>query len=212
MNTARRLIPVIVVLIVLIVVAAVGYRAYQTDAAPTPVELMDAGIVMLPQGKALPALNFTTQDKEAITLDSLKGQWRLMFFGYTFCPDVCPATLAQLKQLFAKLPEQDRVRLGVTFVTVDPARDTPERLKQYVEFFNPGFKAINGSMTDTQTLANTVGIPFIPADTTQASYTVDHGANLVLIDPNGKAVGYVRQPMKLDLLAQQLPRLMNAKR
>lgn len=212
MTNARRLVLILAIFLAVIAVAALGYRAYRTDAAPTPAELMDAGIVMLPQGKALPALNFTNQDKEAITLDSLKGQWRLMFFGYTFCPDVCPATLAQLKQLFTKLPEKDRNALGVTFVTVDPARDTPERLKQYVEFFNPGFKALAGDMADTQTLANTVGIPFIPADTTQQSYTVDHGANLVLIDPNGRAVGYVRQPMQLDLLVQQLPRLMEAKR
>ncbi|TWI57579.1 protein SCO1/2 [Pseudomonas duriflava] len=209
MTTARRTALVIVALIALIVAASLGYRAFQAERGPDPAALREAGIILLPKSKPLPALEFTTQDKEAVSTDTLKGQWRLFFFGYTFCPDVCPATLAQLRQLFMKLPERDRDRLGVTFVTVDPARDTPERLKQYIEFFNPRFQALASSLENTQKLSSAIGIPFIPADTTKEHYTVDHGANLALVNPNAEIVGYVRQPLALDALARELPALMS---
>ncbi|WP_278957323.1 SCO family protein [Aquipseudomonas alcaligenes] len=172
------------------------------------VAMLDAGIVLLPQSRTLPALSLTNQDGQAVAVDNLKDKWSLLFFGYTFCPDICPATLAQLRQLQGMLPAETRERLRVVLVTVDPHRDTPEQLKKYLAFFDAGFQGLTGAQEDIQKLANGVSIPFIPADTSQENYTVDHSGNLVIIGPDGTQRGFIRAPLNNDKLAAQLPSLV----
>ena len=79
------------------------------------------------------------QTGERTRLSDLAGNAVMMFFGYTYCPDICPATLARMREVKAALSEEDAARFTGLFVSVDPARDTPERIGQYVEFFDPGF-------------------------------------------------------------------------
>ena len=175
------------------------------------VAMLDAGIVLLPQSRSLPGLSLTNQDGQAQAMDQLKGQWSLLFFGYTFCPDICPATLAQLRQLQGMLPAEAKDKLRVVLVTVDPHRDTPEQLKKYLGFFDAGFQGLTGAQADIQKLASAVSIPFIPADTSKENYTVDHSGNLVIIGPDGTQRGFIRAPLNNDKLAAQLPGLLGAK-
>ncbi|HSC82124.1 MAG TPA: SCO family protein [Pseudomonas sp.] len=172
--------------------------------------LLDAGIVLLPQSRSLPSLSMTNQDGQTVTLDQLKGQWSLLFFGYTFCPDICPTTLAQLRQLKGMLPAEAQGRLRMVLVTVDPQRDTPEQLKKYLAYFDTSFQGLTGAPTDIQTLASAVSIPYIPADTSKENYTVDHSANLVIIGPDGTQRGFIRAPLNNDKLASQLPPLLRS--
>lgn len=172
------------------------------------VALLDAGIVLLPQSRSLPELALTNQDGQAVRVDQLKDKWSLLFFGYTFCPDICPATLAQLRQLQGMLPATAKDKLRVVLVTVDPQRDTPEQLKKYLSFFDAGFQGLTGAQDDIQKLASAVSIPYIPADTSQENYTVDHSGNLVLIGPDGSQRGFIRAPLNNDKLAAQLPGLL----
>ena len=172
------------------------------------VAMLDAGIVLLPQSRSLPGLSLTNQDGQAQAMDQLKGQWSLLFFGYTFCPDICPATLAQLRQLQGMLPAEAKDKLRVVLVTVDPHRDTPEQLKKYLGFFDAGFQGLTGAQADVQKLASAVSIPFIPADTSKENYTVDHSGNLVIIGPDGSQRGFIRAPLNNDKLAAQLPQLL----
>ena len=143
-----------------------------------------------------------------MAVDNLKDKWSLLFFGYTFCPDICPATMAQLRQLQGMLPAETRERLRVVLVTVDPHRDTPEQLKKYLGFFDAGFQGLTGAQADIQKLASAVSIPFIPADTSKENYTVDHSGNLVIIGPDGRQRGFIRAPLNNDKLAAQLPQLL----
>jgi len=175
------------------------------------VALLDAGIVLLPQSRSLPELALTNQDGQAVRVDQLKDKWSLLFFGYTFCPDICPATLAQLRQLQGMLPAAAKDQLRVVLVTVDPQRDTPEQLKKYLSFFDAGFQGLTGAQDDIQKLASAVSIPYIPADTSQENYTVDHSGNLVVIGPDGSQRGFIRAPLNNDKLAAQLPGLLDAK-
>lgn len=172
------------------------------------VALLDAGIVLLPQSRSLPGLALTNQDGQAQAVDQLKGQWSLLFFGYTFCPDICPATLAQLRQLKGMLPAETQAQLRVVLVTVDPHRDNPEQLKKYLGFFDPAFMGLTGAQEDLQKLAGAVSIPYIPADTSKENYTVDHSGNLVIIGPDGTQRGFIRAPLNNDKLAAQLPGLL----
>lgn len=174
-----------------------------------PTALLDAGIVLLPQSRTLPELSLVNQNGEAVRVDQLKGQWSLLFFGYTFCPDICPATLAELRQLRGQLPEQARANLRIVLVSVDPHRDTPEQLKKYLGYFDPAFVGLTGEEASIQTFANAVSIPYIPADTSKADYTVDHSGNLVILGPDGTQRGFIRAPLNNAKLLAQLPALVS---
>ena len=106
-----------------------------------PTQLLDAGIVLLPQSRPVPALSLTDQDGEAVQLDALKGQWTLLFFGYTFCPDICPTTLAELRQLNGMLPETVRGQLRTILVSVDPTATRPRSSRNTSAISTPASRA-----------------------------------------------------------------------
>lgn len=179
------------------------------NAGPSKQALQSAGIVLLPQTRELPKLELINEQGQKQTLESLKGRWTLVFFGYTFCPDVCPTTLGELRQLLRKLPPETRDKIQVLMVSVDPNRDTPEQLKNYLAYYQEGYKGFTGTLEQIQTLANALSIPFIPADTSKPNYTVDHSANLALLGPFARQKGFIRAPLNIDKLAEVLPQLVN---
>lgn len=131
----------------------------------------------------------TNQRGERMRLSDLEGRALVMFFGYTYCPDVCPATLARMREVRAALPPEDAARFTGVLVSVDPARDTPERLGRYVEFFDPAFLGLTGSEDELQDIARRYGAQFmIPEGQPEESYLVNHSTVAYLIDP----LGYVR--------------------
>ncbi|HZJ94146.1 MAG TPA: SCO family protein [Thiopseudomonas sp.] len=169
----------------------------------------DAGIIRLPSSRALPALQLTSTRNTVQDTQALTGQWSLVFFGYTFCPDICPTTLAELRKLNKLLPEDIKSNLQILMVSVDPQRDTVDQLQQYLQYFDPSFIGLTGELSDIQTLSNALSIPFIPGDTSQPHYTVDHSGNLAIIQPDGRQFGFVRAPLEIEKLAAQLPKIMN---
>ncbi|QTH14417.1 SCO family protein [Pseudomonas corrugata] len=177
-----------------------------------PTALIDAGIILLPQARTLPDVKMTDQDGQPVAVDGLKGKWSLLFFGYTFCPDICPTTLAQLRQIKSELPKEAVDKLQIVLVSVDPNRDTPKQLKQYLGYFDPQFIGLTASsIEDLQKLANAVSIPFIPADTSKPNYTVDHSGNLAVIGPDGHQRGFIRAPLNNQKLVAQLPEMLKRK-
>ncbi|EJM49842.1 SCO1/SenC/PrrC protein [Pseudomonas sp. GM33] len=171
-----------------------------------PTALIDAGIILLPQSRNLPDVTMTNQDGQPVTINELKGKWSLLFFGYTFCPDVCPTTLAQLRQIKSELPPEAVDKLQIVLVSIDPNRDTPQQLKQYLSYFDPQFVGLAPkSIDELQKVANAVSIPFIPADTNKPNYTVDHSGNLAVIGPDGTQRGFIRAPLNNAKLVAQLP-------
>jgi len=174
--------------------------------------LIDAGIILLPQSRQLPEIKMTNQDGQPVQMDELNDKWSLLFFGYTFCPDICPTTLAQLRQIKSELPQAAQDNLQIVLVSVDPNRDTPQQRKQYLGYFDPTFVGLTpGSVDELQTLANAVSIPFIPADTSKPNYTVDHSGNLALIGPDGTQRGFIRAPFNTQKMVAQLPGLLERK-
>ena len=174
--------------------------------------LTEAGIILLPQSRHLPALTLTNQDGQPVHINELKDKWSLLFFGYTYCPDICPTTLSQLRQIKNELPEEVQDKLQVVMVTVDPNRDNPQQLKKYLSYFDPQFAGLTpGSIEELQTLANAVSIPFIAPDTSKPNYTVDHSGNLALIGPDGTQRGFIRAPFNTQKMVTQLPGLVERK-
>ena len=191
---------------------ALGLLAGQYFTADNDQALREAGIIKLPQSRELPALQLaTTQGTQQDTQD-LTGQWSLVFFGYTFCPDICPTTLAELRQLKKLLPDAAKDNLQILMVSVDPNRDTTEQLQMYLQYFDPEFIGLTGELADIQSLSNALSIPFIPGDTSQPRYTVDHSGNLAILSPDGRQYGFIRAPLDIRKLAEQLPKLFTNNR
>ena len=144
-------------------------------------------------------LDLTNQHGERVRLSDLAGNAVMLFFGYTFCPDICPATLARMRSVKAALPPEDAARFVGVLVSVDPARDTPERLGEYVEFFDSGFVGLTGGEDELQSVARRYGAQFeIPEGQPEDSYLVNHSTIGYLIDPAGqvRALYFGEEPIE----------------
>jgi len=132
-----------------------------------------------------PDFALTRANGTQFRLSEMHGKVVALFFGYTSCPDVCPTTLAELKQALEKLGNKaDQVQ--VLFVTVDPQRDTPERVQEYVNHFNPAFVGLSGSESDLAKVWNDYGVFVETVDGgSAAGYLVNHTARVTLIDQQG---------------------------
>jgi protein SCO1 len=140
---------------------------------------------------------------QAFDNSALHGKWRLLFFGFTTCPDICPTTLSDLKSLSKQLGPQAP---ELVFVSVDPERDKPLVLRDYVDFFDPAIRSVSSSDLDKLTrFASELGALFVKVeDAAQNGYTIDHSASLFLINPQGQLAGLIRPPLQIDRIAQDL--------
>ncbi|MBC7212204.1 MAG: SCO family protein, partial [Pseudomonas sp.] len=138
MTRTQKTVFILVALVALIMGLTVN-KVLNDRGQLNPTELIDAGIILLPQSRTVPDVTMTDQNGQPLVLDQLKGKWSLLFFGYTYCPDICPTTLAQLRQVKSELPKEAVNRLQVVLVSVDPNRDTPNQLKQYLGYFDKDF-------------------------------------------------------------------------
>jgi len=144
------------------------------------------------------------------TLDDFKGKVTVLFFGYTQCPDVCPTTMAELAEVKKSLgADGDKVQ-GI-FITVDPERDTPEVLKNYVASFDPGFVALRGTPEQTAAAAKEFKVFYakVPGKA-PGSYTMDHTAASYVLDREGKLRLFVRYGSGAPALAADLKALLKA--
>ena len=202
---------VVLTAVVALVLGLTVNKVLNGEGQADPVALLDAGIVLLPQSREIPDVTLFDSEGQAFSLSQLNGKWSVLFFGYTFCPDICPTTLAQLRELKSKLPEAAQSNLQLVFVSIDPLRDNAAHIKEYLAFYKAGFIGLGGELPMIQALANGVSIPFIPADTSKENYTVDHGGNLVLVGPEGRMRGFIRAPLNNQKLLEQLPGVLSAK-
>lgn len=126
---------------------------------------------------------------ETMSLSDLRGKYVVLFFGYTFCPDVCPTTLNDIQQMLKTLGADRADDMQVVMVSVDPERDTPEQLAEYLGYFDPTFIGMTGTVEEIQPVASQFGIFFERAEGSEnTNYLVDHTSAVTVIDPEG----YVR--------------------
>jgi protein SCO1 len=143
------------------------------------------------------------------TMADFRGKAVAIFFGFTHCPDVCPTTLAEMKQVTEKLGK-DGERLQVLFVTIDPQRDTQELLAKYVPSFNPNFIGLYGNAEATAKVARDFKIIYrMQPGKTPDSYTMDHSAGTLVFDPQGQLrlfIDYGR--LNADQIASDIKQLL----
>ncbi len=151
----------------------------------------------LPSAISIEDFSLYNQDAATIQNEALEGHWTLLFFGYTFCPDVCPTTLAELNQVAAKVKND---AFQVVLVSVDPERDTSAKLKDYIHYFNPKFQAWSGELSQVESLARQLHI-FFQKQPYQDSYLMDHSSQIVLINPQGQYEGFFTAPLSVKDMA-----------
>lgn len=137
------------------------------------------------------------QDTEgnSLTLERFKGKWTLLFFGFTYCPDICPTTLGVLNKLHEELKQKGTEQnLQVILVSVDPARDTADKLREYVHYFNPSFLAVRGEFMETQKFATDLNAGFTKVPGMGEHYLIEHSGNIVIINPYGHYHGFFKPP------------------
>lgn len=140
-----------------------------------------------PEGISAEDFTLTTTEGRPFRLSDQRGKVVLMFFGFTSCPDVCPTTLAEAKRIMEGLDDEtENVRF--VFITVDPERDTPEQLGQYVSNFHSEIIGLTGTPEELQTMFDAYGIyaAKVPLEDSAAAYTMDHSARVFLVDQDGR--------------------------
>ncbi len=190
-------------MLVIVTLAALGLGAFAashwlTPTPPVAAELRSAAVYDTP--RALPPVTLqTTTGATGAATTLLQGHWRVVFFGFTHCPGVCPGTLAlmvRLEQALATLPAAQRPLM--TFISVDPKRDTGAIIGPYLRQFGPQLEGFTGAETDTDALAQYVGVAVQrqPADA-GGDYMVDHTAALFVLDDRARVRGILTTPHEL---------------
>ena len=172
--------------------------------------IQDTVITVLPRAKVLEPFLLQTGTGKNFDLDSLKGKYSLLFFGYTSCPDVCPTTMYQLEKLYSIL-EKDRHQQNfqVVFVSVDPRRDTPDRLEKYVTAFNRNFIGATGQKKQISNLARQLGASYdVEDDGKSKNYGVSHTDVIFIVDPDARFAAILTPPHRASRIESRLRLLM----
>ncbi|MBB5187902.1 MULTISPECIES: SCO family protein [Zhongshania] len=194
-----RLTVLAIVAVGIVLVAGFFYAATRARMM-TAEELKSQGAYLYENPRTLPNFSLLNDRGETLTPISMEGKWNLIFFGFTYCPDVCPTTLAQLKAFYQELEPEVQADTQIWLTSVDPARDTPEQLHSYLDFFHPAFRGITGDFLEIHRFATSLNIPFTKVPGGGSNYQVEHSANVALVNPNGHSVGFFKAPLEISKL------------
>lgn len=175
-------------------------------------------VTLLPTPRPLPEFSLRQSDGTQLTQGELRGHWTLVFLGFSYCPDVCPTSLAQLAQAqkqWATLAETVRPRL--LFVSVDPERDTPLKIGEYVHAFHPDTLAATADIPALEDFARALSLVFakVPGEhfrDNPQDYSMDHSAQIIVLDPQARMAGVIQPPFQPDPIGADLLKLTEAAR
>ena len=147
-------------------------------------------------------------DSNVINENRFTGKWWLVYFGFTFCPDACPLALSDMKKIKASFDEKINQNTNFVFISVDPDRDTPQRLKEYVNYYDPEFFAATGEAEELQKLATKMGVAFVvPEAPEDENYVVGHSTFMLLVNPLTELVAIFRVPHDPENVAEGVERI-----
>lgn len=159
--------------------------------------------IFFPEPKTLQDFTLLDHTGRAFQRDRLQGKWTFIYFGYTSCPDACPLTLVTLNQVQQRLAQEgfdkDNAYL---LISVDPERDTLERLGAYTTYFNPQFVGVTGTPEELSQLAQQCLVAYrrAPGQGSETTYSIDHSSNVILIDPQARLRAIFRPPHTPEVL------------
>lgn len=207
-------------LIVLVAALAAGLGLWASQryfgAAPAATAWPQTTAVRLFEpARTLPAYSLRQSDGTPLVPGELKGHWTLVFLGFTYCPDVCPTTLAELakaQKQWQSLPESTRPR--VLFVSIDPERDSPDRIGEYAHAFHRDTLAATADVPALERFTRSLSLVFAkvpaPEGAPPEQYTMDHSATMAVLDPQGRMAGVIQPPLDPGAIAADLLALTQA--
>ena len=193
-------------------IAGVAFIAIATGTwlslhlAKPPPETRSATV--FPEPGELPQFSLLDQAGNAIDRSVFEGQWDLVYFGYTNCPDICPLTLQELAKVRKQLIAEGKEAPRIVFVSVDPERDTPDVVAKYVAYFGDGNLGITGDPDEIRKFAGGLGIFFAKGREEGGIYSVDHSSVVLVVDPQAKLRALFSAPHKADDYLHDLPIIM----
>ena len=149
-------------------------------------------------------------DGKAVTDQTFRGKWLLVYFGYTFCPNSCPTMLLEIATALRKLGSADAAKVQPLFITIDPQRDTPEVMQQYTQSFDPRIIGLTGTPQQIAAVAEEYGAYYVRHGTGPGAedYVMDHSTYLYVMDPGGKYVRAFDSSTSADSIADALRKLL----
>ena len=193
-------------------IAGVAFIAIATGTwlslhlAKPPPETRSATV--FPEPGELPQFSLLDQAGNPIDRSAFEGQWDLVYFGYTNCPDICPLTLQELAKVRKQLIAEGKEAPRIVFVSVDPERDTPDVVAKYVAYFGDGNLGITGDLEEIRKFAGGLGIFFAKGREEGGIYSVDHSSVVLVVDPQAKLRALFSAPHKADDYLHDLPVIM----
>jgi protein SCO1/2 len=174
------------------------------ELKPAP-DLSELNAYVYDEPKELVQFILTDEKGEPATRDSLRGHWTFAFVGYTNCPDVCPAAMANLRLADQLLPT-DLPQPDYLFVSADPEHDTPEKLRDYTGFFGPNFHGLTGDLNIIRALARSLNAAFTHRQV-DGELMVDHSSHFALLDPEGRLLAVMQPPHHPEKIAKAFERI-----
>lgn len=195
-------------LAVLAVVLGLLAARYTGTAGTTQAPALQAGTALGGQSQVLPDFSLVDHEGNVFDRARFEDRWSFIFFGYTYCPDVCPTTLATMSATLKAIDPGKRP-VGGVFVSVDPERDSIERMASYVTYFHKDIVGATGSEDELARLTRPLGILAvkIPDPNNSDNYLVDHSASILLIDPQGRLSAVFGAPHDPTKIAQDFETL-----
>lgn len=166
----------------------------------------------LPRAAIVAGGDFTLQSaKGPVSLQDYRGKLVLVYFGYTFCPDICPTSLAATAEGLKQLTPEEAARVAIIFISVDPERDTPARLQEYAEFFHPGMVGVTGTPGALAEIAKRYGVFYAKQNVATAGdgYVVDHSSDTYVVGPDGQLLGKIAHATPPDQVAAEIRKHLN---
>ena len=191
-----------------------GYWATWQSQKPSSDGIMPLALVTLPERRPLAEFILVDDAKGVFDLKSLESRWSFIFFGFMFCPDICPTTLYDLsnvkKEIVARgISDTD---LQFVFISVDPARDKAAQIERYVKYFDPTFIGATGSVGQLTNLTRQLGAPFrLEPETAEQVYSVSHSSAVYVVDPLGQYTAIISPPFHAADVAEQFSQLFHSK-
>lgn len=192
---SQRILLAIAVLLAALVLGLAIFWQPELPERPLPVAAAPAGG------------DFTLQSAGGpVALQDFRGKVVLVYFGYTYCPDVCPTSLAATAEGLKLLSPEELARVAVIFVSVDPERDTPARLREYGEFFHPAVVGVTGTPEELAAIARRYGVFYArqPVATAGGGYVVDHSSDTYVVAPDGRLDGKIAHAVPPEQVAAEI--------
>jgi protein SCO1/2 len=208
----KRLIRIVVISAILFAAAAAYIILQERSADPdnlwqiSPASGNAASIVAKDFGGDF---TLTNQEGQRVTQADFDGRWRLIYFGFTFCPAICPTELQRMASVLDKLPKDMAAAITPIFVTVDPERDTVEVMKNYVEMFHPRLVGLTGTPKEIKQVKDGYKIYAAKVqDETMSDYTMDHSSYIYFMDPQNNLRRIFKMTDTLDKILSDVAMIM----